>query len=274
VCYKEQFYGIKSHRCLQMTPALFWCAFRCSFCWRNIESTIGTSMEGLQIDPPSEIVDESIKAQRMLLSGFPGHENLDSRKFKEALSPNQVAISLAGEPTLYPKISELIKEYKGRGFTVFLVTDGMFPEVLEGIEQPTQLYISLAAADEEMQKKINVPLVKEPWKRLNESLEAMPGMKARTAIRLTSIKGMNMSEEKKFAGLVEKASPDFLEVKGYMYIGYSRQRLKQENMPLHAEVKEFAERINKHLNYNFTDESRQSRVVLLSRKSKPLKIGG
>ena len=112
MCYKEKFYGIKSHRCLQMTPALFWCDFRCRFCWRNIESTIGTSMKMFDFDEPCEIVDESIKAQRILLSGFPGNENLDKKQFKEALNPNQVAISLAGEPTLYPKISELIDEYK------------------------------------------------------------------------------------------------------------------------------------------------------------------
>ncbi|MCK4309827.1 MAG: 4-demethylwyosine synthase TYW1, partial [Methanomicrobia archaeon] len=34
VCYKQKFYGIKSHRCLQMTPAVISCTHKCLFCWR------------------------------------------------------------------------------------------------------------------------------------------------------------------------------------------------------------------------------------------------
>ena len=35
-CYKQKFYGIQSHRCLQMTPWIL-CPNRCLFCWRIIE---------------------------------------------------------------------------------------------------------------------------------------------------------------------------------------------------------------------------------------------
>ena len=33
-CYKERFYGINSHRCLQMTTAVNDCTKMCLFCWR------------------------------------------------------------------------------------------------------------------------------------------------------------------------------------------------------------------------------------------------
>jgi len=33
-CYKQTFYGIESHRCVQMTPAVDWCSENCNFCWR------------------------------------------------------------------------------------------------------------------------------------------------------------------------------------------------------------------------------------------------
>ena len=33
-CYKERFYGIRSHRCLQMTPTVNDCTQMCLFCWR------------------------------------------------------------------------------------------------------------------------------------------------------------------------------------------------------------------------------------------------
>ena len=39
VCYKEQFYGVQSHRCLQMSPAVPFCNQKCSFCWRDLSQT-------------------------------------------------------------------------------------------------------------------------------------------------------------------------------------------------------------------------------------------
>ena len=69
-----------------------------------------------------------------------------------------------------------------------------------------------------------------------------------------------------YAKLIEKAAPKFVEIKAYMFVGASRQRLSIENMPRHHEVKEFTEEILKHLkNYKLKDEKKESRVVLLSR---------
>ncbi|MFH1544915.1 MAG: 4-demethylwyosine synthase TYW1 [archaeon] len=272
VCYKQKFYGINSHRCIQMTPSLFWCDNRCIFCWRNIESTLKQPMNKFKLDSPEEIVEESIKAQRILLSGFPGHENLDKKKFQEALNPNQVAISLSGEPTLYPKIGELIQAYKSNGFTTFLVTNGMHPKVLEKISLPTQLYISLEAFDESSHKKINSPIIKNSWNKFNQSLELFPSLKTRRTIRLTLVKNLNMKEENKFAELISKAKPHFIEVKAFMPVGFARRRLPYSSMPSHAEVMDFTERVNNYLNYKLIDESPESRVALLWNKKKELKI--
>ena len=229
-------------------------------------------MKKFGIDSPKEIIDESIKAQRILLSGFPGHENLDKKKFSEALNPNQAAISLSGEPTLYPLLGELIEEFHRRKFTSFLVSNGLHPEVLEKIALPTQLYVSLEAPSKELFKRLDRPLIKNAWNRFKKTLALLPSLETRKAIRLTAVKGFNMQNEKEFAKMIEKADPDFLEIKGYMFVGYSRQRLKIENMPLHSDVMSFAEKINKHLNYTFSGESQESRVVLLSSEKKKLKI--
>jgi len=80
VCYKEKFYGIKSHLCCQMTPAVMWCQNKCLHCWRAIEYTIGDKLEG-NIDSPKDIVDGCIKAQRKLLSGF---KNFQRQKAKRS----------------------------------------------------------------------------------------------------------------------------------------------------------------------------------------------
>jgi len=101
VCYKQQFYGIECHRCLQMTPAVSWCTHRCVFCWRNVEQTIGTELP--VFDEPGYIIDEAIKLQRKLMEGYAGvPDKVNQKKYREAQDPNQAAISLSGEPTIYP----------------------------------------------------------------------------------------------------------------------------------------------------------------------------
>jgi len=75
-----------------------------------------------------------------------------------------------------------------------------------------------------------------------------------------------MVNPEQYAELIEKAQPDFVEIKAYMWVGYSQQRLEIKNMPRHPEIKEFTNKIAKHLkNYKIKDEKKESRVVLLSR---------
>lgn len=54
-----------------------------------------------------------------------------------------------------------------------------------------------------------------------------------------------------------------------MFVGFSRQRLKLENMPRHNEVKDFAIKIAEYAGYKIIDESSPSRVVLLMKKESP-----
>ena len=58
----------------------------------------------------------------------------------------------------------------------------------------------------------------------------------------------------------------FVEVKAYMWVGYSRERLEQKNMPEHNEVKEFALEVAKHADYKLIDGHEPSRVVLLMKE--------
>jgi tRNA wybutosine-synthesizing protein 1 len=271
-CYKQQFYGIQSHRCLQFSPAVAWCDQNCAFCWRPLTEYKQFPKE---YDEPSEIIDEAIKQQRILLSGYGEfREKIGQKRLDEANNPNNAAISLAGEPTLYPKISALIEEFHRRNFSTFLVSNGLHPKTLENTVLPTQLYISLEAANEGMHKGINHPLTKDSWQKLNQTLALLPSLNTRKAIRITAIKRKNMSNEKEFAALIQRADPDFVEIKAYMFVGYSRKRLSMENMPLHSEVRAFAEKINNNLNYNIVEENKPSRVVLLKNPEtkKKLKI--
>ena len=88
----------------------------------------------------------------------------------------------------------------------------------------------------------------------------------RSAIRTTVVKGYNDFGAEEYAGMYENSGADFIEVKGYMFVGHSRQRLLQENMPEHSYVRDFALEISKYCNYTIIDESPVSRVVLMERQ--------
>jgi tRNA wybutosine-synthesizing protein 1 len=255
-CYKQKFYGIQSHRCLQLTPALK-CNLACIHCWRPLNLL----PEIRDWDEPSFIVEESIRAQRKLLSGFFGTEGINLRKLEEAMNPNQVAISLIGEPSIYPRIDELIEEFNRRKMTTFLVTNGTSPKVIEKCE-PYQLYLSLTAYDEDSHRTLNQPRG-NLWEKIIESLKLM-AEKDRTVLRITLMRNLNVRAEK-FAPLIARASPKFIEAKAYMHLGHSRFKLERQAMPSHEEVREFSKELEKRTGYRITDESRVSRVVLLEK---------
>lgn len=266
VCFKQKWYGIESHRCLQCTASLS-CLNRCVYCWRTFHPSFEKEMNSKEIDEPSEMIDGLIKAQRLLLSGFKGNPEVDRKKWEEAQNPTNAALSLIGESLLYPKISELLEEFHKRGFSTFLVTKGSSPERLKSLSvEPTNLYISLCAPDKETYVKVDHPLVKNGWKMMNDSLELMKSFNCRKVIRLTLVKGLNMKDPEKYARLILKAEPNFIEPKGYMWVGGSQDRLPMDAMPFHKDVVDFAEKLSEFTGYEIKDEFEPSRVVLLTKK--------
>lgn len=276
-CYKQKFYGINSHRCCQMSPFVS-CENSCLHCWRPIEISKKAKIENF--DSPKEIIENCIKQQRKLLSGFKGNKKVNLQKWKEAQNPNQFAISLIGEPTLYPKLAELILEIKKRKVTSFLVTNGLNPTALKKLEKknalPTQLYISLNSSNKKDYEKWHKSNKKDAWKLFNQSLEIIKKLKGKTkrVIRMTLVKDENMKESDilGYAKLIKKASPDFLEIKAFMSVGFSRKRFGYEKMPFHNEIRAFAEKLVVQLKrhrigkYKILDEKIESRVVLVGEK--------
>jgi len=286
VCYKEQFYGIKSHLCCQMSPSVMWCPNRCLHCWRAIELTIDNELKG-KVDSPKSIIDGCIKAQMELLSGFKidTHSKkkqlskADMKKFKEAQEPMQFAISLSGEPMTYKYVGGLIEELRKRGKTSFLVTNGLYPEKLQELDKknqlPTQLYISVNAPDKEIYNKIHRSSKKDAWERLNKSLEIMAKLKGktRTVFRMNLILKLNMTKPEKYAELIKNANPMFVEVKAFICVGFANQRLEYNRMPYHEDIVEFSKKILEFLpEYKILDEKKESRVVLLGTNKEDMKI--
>jgi tRNA wybutosine-synthesizing protein 1 len=256
MCYKHRFYGIESHRCVQMTPTLR-CTQRCLFCWRSFEYEPASEEDC----PPEFIVDRLPDLQKRAVSGYKPSYRVTAERFLEALTPRHVAISLAGEPTCYPHLPRLVDLLHARGYTTFLVSNGTRPWVLEETH-PFQTYVSLCAPDRETYGRVCRP-VADSWERVVESLGILG--RRRSAIRITLVRGENDLRPDLYARLIQDSGARFVEVKGYMFLGYSRKRLKKENMPGHGEIQAFASSLAGCSDYEIRDESLASRVVLLER---------
>ncbi len=131
--------------------------------------------------------------------------------------------------------------------------------------EPTQLYLSLCAPDEETFGRVYNPTAPGGWPRLLESLALLNSFGCRKVVRLTLVKGLNVKDAEKYARLIQKANPDFVEAKGYMHIGESTKRLPREAMPAHWEVLEFAGKLAAETGYQLKADAEESRVVLLTR---------
>jgi len=275
-CYKQKFYGIKSHQCLQMTPSVLHCTMRCIFCWRAQSGDHDLRWDETRLpewDDPEDIIEGCIREQKRILSGYKANIKADQKKCLEAVTPKHAAISLAGEPTLYPHLDGLIKGFHRRGFTTFLVSNGTVPEILSSLsEEPTQLYISVSAFDKKTFSQVCRPHVPDAWKKLNETLSLLPSFKCPTVIRLTLARHLNLEHPEIYANLIRKANPTYMEPKAYMHVGFSRLRLGYSNTPTHPEIRDFAARLATEMSYNILDESPDSRVVLLSRLEKAIKL--
>ena len=136
----------------------------------------------------------------------------------EAMYPNHAAISLDGEPLLYPMMSDLVEEFRNNGMTSFIVTNGTLPEKLETLDSlPSQLYLTLPAPNEKLYKKICRPMIRNGWDRIITSLNLLESLSCRSLIRITAVKELNINENliEDYIRLVEKANPNFLEIKGF-----------------------------------------------------------
>ncbi|EPY42759.1 hypothetical protein AGDE_01164 [Angomonas deanei] len=142
-CYKWTMYGIESHRCMEATPSLA-CANNCVFCWRHNTNPTATAWRW-QVDEPGHIVSEMISTHKALIKGVSGMPGVTEARLEEALTPRHCALSLVGEPILYPYVNEFLRCLHTKKISSFLVNNGQFPEALRSLDPVTQLYLSVDA---------------------------------------------------------------------------------------------------------------------------------
>jgi tRNA wybutosine-synthesizing protein 1 len=225
-------------------------------------------------DNPENIVKGCVDSHVQALSGFGGNPKVEEKMLGEAVKPVHVAISLEGEPTLYPNLNELIQAFKRNGFkSIFVVTNGTNPKSVSSLDsEPSQLYVSTCAPDEETYRKICRPLIKDGWKKHLETLELLNSFNCPTVLRHTLVPGFNMEAPEKYAKLVELSNATYLEPKGAMSVGFARKSFGYNEMAWHRDIKKFSETLQSACGYRIIDEQKASNIVLLSRLEKPIKL--
>ena len=274
-CYKSKFYGISSHRCLQCTPVLQFCNHACVFCWRMMpERDKYGDVKGFAWGEPKEIASGLVAGQKTLVAGFGGNKDVKRALYIESLSPKHVALSLTGEPTMYPKMDGLLADFHSRGMTTFVVTNGTLPEaVAKWKTLPTQFYVSMVAPNEKIYKKYIRPSTPGLWKKYQKTLSMMPeiGKKTRTVLRMTIARGVNDTDLEGYAVQIKLAQPHYVEVKSMVFVGGAREparSLSLESMLSMTEIEGIARTLAHMTGYRFTDTHAPSRVALLCRDEK------
>ena len=265
-CYKHTFYGIESHRCMEATPSLA-CANKCVFCWRHHSNPVGTDWRW-KMEPAEFIFAGAVENHRKMINEFKGVPGVIPDKLEEGMTVRHCALSLVGEPIMYPEISKFVRLLHAEKISSFLVTNAQFPEAIRDLDPCTQLYVSVDASTKESLKKIDRPLFKDFWERFLESLAELKKKGQRTVYRLTLVKGWNAEEMDNYASLVSLGKPDFIEIKGVTFCGSSKaSSLTMENVPWHSEVVRFvSDLVDRLEEYEISCEHEHSNCVLVANK--------
>ncbi|MDP6912978.1 MAG: hypothetical protein QF736_03535, partial [Candidatus Thalassarchaeaceae archaeon] len=108
--------------------------------------------------------------------------------------------------------------------------------------------------------------------KLEQTLEILPSLDTRTVCRHTLIKHESLGHHEDYARLDNLADPDFIEAKGFVFVGNSRNNLSIDNMPSHADVMEFSERLAPMVGREVLSERSESRVALIGREMIPITL--
>eukprot|EP01127_Copromyxa_protea_P005461 TRINITY_DN15390_c0_g1_i1.p1 TRINITY_DN15390_c0_g1~~TRINITY_DN15390_c0_g1_i1.p1 ORF type:complete len:687 (-),score=176.60 TRINITY_DN15390_c0_g1_i1:106-2127(-) len=280
-CYKHTFYGISSFQCMEMTPSLA-CANKCVFCWRHHTNPVAKEWKW-KVDKAEFLVEGAMENHVKMIKSLRGVPGVQPERFQEAQNIQHCALSLVGEPILYPHINDLLDILHKKKISTFMVTNAQFPDKLDKLCNVTQLYLSIDAATKETLKAIDRPLFSDFWERFLDSIVSLRKKGQRTVFRLTLVKDYNMDDMSNYADLVKLGVPDFIEVKGVTYCGTSEASpLTIKNTPFQKEVLDFCQRLCDVVNsvvspedavYEISCEHEHSLCVLITNKNKFFKNG-
>jgi len=216
------------------------------------------------------LIDNACENHYKMIKQMRGVPGVIPERFQEGFKIRHCALSLVGEPIIYPEINRFIDLLHDRNISSFMVTNAQFPDKIIILKPVTQLYISVDAATKESMKAIDRPIFSDFWERFLESVDAISKKGQRTVFRLTLVKGWNMEELQNYADLIKRGNPDFVEIKGVTFCGGKRSELTMKNVPWHEEVIRFANELCLLVDetYGLACEHEHSCCILLAKKRK------
>ena len=233
---------------MEATPSLA-CANKCVFCWRHHTNPVGTEWKW-NMDEPETILNGLLQSHYAMINEYKGVPGVQANRLEEAFSARHCALSLVGEPIMYPEINNFVKLLHSKGISTFMVTNAQFPEAIKNLDPVTQLYVSVDASSKSSLKKIDRPLFRDFWERFIDSLKSLSSKGQRTVYRLTLVKSWNTEDVEGYARLVLLGNPDFIEIKGVTFCGtgMTESNLTMKNVPWHEEVVKFSKAICEKVN--------------------------
>jgi tRNA wybutosine-synthesizing protein 1 len=228
-------------------------------------------------DDPHFIVQQAVETHVQMIKEAKGIPGVRLDRWKEAHTVRHCALSLVGEPIMYPRIDELLADLHERKISTFLVTNGQHPTAIGTLRPITQLYVSVDAPTKQSLIEIDRPLFQDAWERLKQSLVGLKDKGQRTVARLTVVKGWNSDEVEGYAALVALGKVSLVEVKGVTFCGKSdASNLNMSNTPWHHEVVALTQKLKEELDkirlvdnscpeYGLACEHKHSCSVLLAR---------
>ena len=184
------------------------------------------------------IVEEAVNMHVDMIRETRGIPGIRMDRWEEAHHVKHCALSLVGEPIMYPRINELLGELHERKISTFLVTNGQHPQAIEDLIPITQLasdklflfmncsifflismlcpfscgikYVSVDASTPESLEAVDRPLFRDAWERLQSSLSCLKRKGQRTVARLTVVKGWNSDEIGGYARLIGERGTHFV----------------------------------------------------------------
>lgn len=212
-------------------------------CWRHHTNPVGREWKWIT-DDPVYIVETALKMHVGMIREAKGVPGVLEERWREAHTVRHCALSLVGEPIMYPRINDLVRELHARCISTFLVTNAQFPKAIEQLVPVTQLYVSVDAANEEALRKVDRPLFADAWARLRKSLALLSMKEQRTVARLTIVKGYNEADLKGYAELCALGAVTLIEIKGVTFCGKSdASDLTMESCPWHHEIVDFGRKL-------------------------------
>lgn len=270
-CYKWTMYGIRSHQCMEATPSMA-CANKCTFCWRLNTNPTATEWKW-DVDDPQSVVDGMIQSHKALVHNAKGMPGVLPESALEAMEPRHCALSLVGEPIIYPRINEFLHKLHSKKISTFLVNNGQFPDQINAVGPITQLYLSVDGPTKETMKALDRPIFPDFWERFNTSVVNMSKKRYRTVFRLTMIENINMSDQDvdHYKRIFECGMPHFIELKMLTPAFSGRKtHLRISNVPKWERIVEYGNKLCASIlngdEYRIASAHKQSGCLLLARK--------